>query len=117
MEGFDKYLDSLSFVSQRGVLIKHDTDLKTKIAGGSRARREVRERSCPRSVCDVIEQAFVKAERLLGLSDQIDELVERWQKLDEAARADAAKALPLARALFDLVRPPPEAAPDRGDYF
>jgi hypothetical protein len=26
-EGFDKYLDSLSFVSQRGVLIKHDTDL------------------------------------------------------------------------------------------
>ena len=29
-EGFDKYLDSLSFVSQRGVLIKHDTDLKGK---------------------------------------------------------------------------------------
>src|SRR5262249_6170896 len=30
-EGFDKYLDSLAFVSQRGVLIKHDADLKTKI--------------------------------------------------------------------------------------
>jgi hypothetical protein len=66
---------------------------------------------------EVFLVGFATAERLLGLSYQIDELVERWQKLDEAARADAAKVLPLARALFDLVRPPPQAAPDRGDFF
>src|SRR5689334_9348270 len=38
---------------------------------------------------------------------QLDELVERWQKLDEAAGADAVQAVPLARSLLDLVRPPP----------
>jgi len=115
-EGFDKYLDSLSFVSQRGVLIKHDTDIKAKVAKElepSLAYASV----MPRLVFDVITEAFAKAERLLGLSDPIDEVAERWQKLDEATRADAAKVLPLARALFDLVRPPPQAGPDRGDFF
>jgi hypothetical protein len=68
----------------------------------------------PLLVRDVIVEAFAKPERLLGLSDDIDDLIERWQKLDEAGRAEAAKALPLARALFDLVRPPPEAAAPDG---
>jgi uncharacterized protein HemY len=72
----------------------------------------------PRLVCDVIVEAFAKAEGLLGLSDQIDELMERWQKLDNEERADAALAVPLARALLDLVRPPPQAAaPDSSDLF
>ncbi len=72
----------------------------------------------PLLVCDVIVEAFAMAERLLGLSDQIDELIERWQKLAEGARADAAMAVPLAHALLDLVRPPPEAAaPDSSDCF
>jgi len=117
VEGFEKYLDSLGVISQRGVLIKHDTDIKAKVAKDlepALAYANV----MPLLVRDVILEAFVKAERLLGLSDQIDELVERWQKLDDAARADAAKALPLARALFDLVRPAPEAkAPDSGDFI
>ena len=116
MEGFDKYLDSLGVISQRGVLVKHDSDIKAKVAKElepALAYANV----MPLLVRDVILEAFAKAERLLGLSDQIDELVERWQKLDEAARADAATVLPLARALFDLVRPPPQATPDRGDFF
>jgi hypothetical protein len=117
VEGFDKYLDSLGVISQRGVLIKHDTDIKAKVAKElepALAYADV----MPLLVRDVILEAFAKAERLLGLSDQIDELVERWQKLDEAARADAGKALPLARALFDLVRPAPEApAPDSSDFL
>jgi hypothetical protein len=117
VEGFDKYLDSLGVISQRGVLIKHDSDIKAKVAKElepALAYANV----MPLLVRDVILEAFAKAERLLGLSDQIDELVERWQKLDEAARADAAETVPLARALLDLVRPPPEApAPDGGDFF
>jgi hypothetical protein len=116
-EGFDKYLDSLGVISQRGVLIKHDTDIKAKLAKElepALAYASV----MPRLVFDVIAEAFAKAERLLGLSDQIDELVERWQKLDEAARADGLQVLPLARALFDLVRPAPQTAdPDSGDFF
>lgn len=116
VEGLDKYLDSLGVISQRGVLIKHDTDLKAKIAKElepALAYANV----MPLLVRDVIVEAFTKAERLLGLSDEIDELVEGWQKLDEAARADAAKVLALARVLFDLVRPRPEAAPEGGDFF
>lgn len=116
-EGFDKYLDSLGVISQRGVLIKHDTDIKAKVTA-ELERALAYADVMPLLVCDVILEAFAKAERLLGLSDQIDEVVERWQKLDEAARADAAVAVPLARALLDLVRPPPQAAaPDSSDFF
>jgi hypothetical protein len=116
-EGFDKYLDSLGVISQRGVLIKHDTDIKAKVTA-ELERALAYADVMPLLVCDVIVEAFAKAERLLGLSDQIDELVERWQKLDETARADAAQAVPLARALLELVRPLPEAAaPDSSDFF
>jgi hypothetical protein len=116
-EGFDKYLDSLGVISLRGVLITHDTDIKEKVTA-ELERALAYANLMPVLVCDVILEAFAKAERLLGLNDQLDELVERWQKLDEAARADTAEAVPLARALLDLVRPPPKAAaPDGSDFF
>lgn len=116
-EGFDKYLDSLGVISQRGVLIKHDTDTKAAIAAElGRALAYVKVQ--PSLVCDVISEAFAKAERLRGLTDQLDDLVERWQKLDKKARADVAKAAPLARDLLDLVRSPSHAAaPDSGEFF
>jgi hypothetical protein len=116
-EGFDKYLDSLGVISQRGVLIKHDTDLKAKVTA-ELERALSYAKVMPLLVCDVIVEAFAKAERLLGLSDPIDELVGRWQSLDGTAREDVAQAVPLARALLDLVRPPPQAAaPDSKDFF
>lgn len=115
-EGFDKYLDSLAFVSQRGVLIKHDTDLKAKIAA-ELERAVAYAAVLPDLVCEVIHEAFVKAERLLGLNDQIDALVERWTSLADDARADAHEAVPLARELRDLVRPPPQAPSSGGDDF
>ena len=116
-EGFDKYLDSLGVISQRGVLIKHDTDIKAKVTA-ELERALAHANTVPRLVCDVIAEAFDRAERLLGLSDQLDALIERWQKLDNEERADAALAVPLARALLELVRPPPQAAaPDNSDLF
>ncbi|NVB82028.1 MAG: hypothetical protein HOV81_26845 [Kofleriaceae bacterium] len=116
-EGFDKYLDSLAFVSQRGVLIKHDTDLKAKIAGDlERALKFAA--VLPDVVCEVIEQAFVKGERLSGLNDQIDELVLEWSLLTADERADVQHAVALGRQLLDLVRPPMRpASPDSGDFF
>jgi hypothetical protein len=116
-EGFDKYLDSLAFVSQRGVLIKHDTDLRTKIAGD--LERAVKFAALlPEVACEVIEQAFVKGERLSGLNDQIDAVVLRWSALSAEDRADPRYAVPLGRELLDLVRiaaaPPP---PADGDMF
>ena len=105
-EGFDKYLDSLAFVSQRGVLIKHDTDLKTKISADlDRALKFAA--ILPDVVCEVIEQGFVKAERLTGLNDQIDELVLQWSLLTADDRADPDQAVDYGRQLFELVRPPP----------
>lgn len=116
-EGFDKYLDSLAFVSQRGVLIKHDTDLKAKIAGD--LERAVKFAAVlPDVVCEVIEQAFVMGERLTGLSDQIDELVLQWSLLTAEERADVQHAVALGRQLLELVRPPARpASSDSGDFF
>jgi hypothetical protein len=116
-EGFDKYLDSLSFVSQRGVLIKHDTDLKTKISGD--LERAVKFAALlPEVACDVIDQAFVKAERLCGLSDEIDALVLQWSSLTADDRADVEQAAALGRELLELVRPAPvPSAPTGEDIF
>lgn len=113
-EGFDKYLDSLVFISQRGVLIKHDTDLKAKISSDlERALKFVA--VMPDLVCEVIEEAYVKAERLLGLNDQIDALVQQWSSLTAEQRADLRQAVPLGRPLLELVRPPPTPPPPAGD--
>jgi hypothetical protein len=116
-EGFDKYLDSLSFISQRGVLIKHDTDLKNKISAD--LERAVKfAKVLPEVVCDVIEQAYVKAERLSGLSDEIDGLVLQWSSLSPDERVDVDQAAALGRELLDLVRPiAMPAAPADGDVF
>ncbi len=116
-EGFDKYLDSLAFVSQRGVLIKHDTDLRTKITGD--LDRAVKYAALmPEVACEVIEQAFIKGERLLGLNDQIDALVSEWTSLTAEQRLDPDQAVPLGRQLLDLVRPAPAPPPPaEGDSF
>jgi hypothetical protein len=116
-EGFDKYLDSLAFVSQRGVLIKHDTDLKAKIAGD--LERAVKFAALlPEVGCEVIEQGFVKAERLSGLSDQIDSLVLQWSSLTPEERVDVEYAVPLGRELLELVRPAPTpTSSGDGDSF
>ena len=109
-EGFDKYLDSLSFISQRGVLIKHDTDLKTKITGD--LERAVKfAKVLPEVSCEVIEQAFVKAERLSGLSDEIDALVLQWSALTPEDRIDVETAAELGRQLLELIRPPARPTP------
>jgi hypothetical protein len=116
-EGFDKYLDSLAFVSQRGVLIKHDTDLKAKTFV-ELERALAYAAVLPELVVEAIQEAFVKAERLLGLNDQIDALVDKWTSLSDDERLDAVDVVPLARELRDLVRPPPtSSAPDSGDFF
>jgi hypothetical protein len=116
-EGFDKYLDSLAFVSQRGVLIKHDTDLKTKITGD--LERAVKFAAVlPDVVCEVIEQAFVKGERLSGLNDQIDAVVFEWSSLTPDERADVDQAVSLGRRLLELVRPAPRpSSQGDGDFF
>jgi hypothetical protein len=115
-EGFDKYLDSLAFVSQRGVLIKHDTDLKAKVSA-ELERALAYAKVLPDLVGEVIVEAFVLAERLLGLNDQIDVIVERWYGLDERGRRDPDEVILLARALSDLVRPLPSAPSAGGDDF
>lgn len=115
-EGFDKYLDSLAFVSQRGVLIKHDTDLRIKITGD--LERAVKYAALmPEIVCEVIEQAFIKGERLLGLNDHIDALVSHWSSLTADQRADVDQAVALGRQLLELVRPAPTPPPGGADVF
>lgn len=105
-EGFAKYLDSLALLSQRGVLIKHDSDLKTKISGDlDRAIKFAN--LLPEVACDVVAEAFVMAQRLAGLNDEIDGLVLQWASLTADDRADVDQALSLGHQLVELVRPPP----------
>ena len=116
-EGFDKYLDSLAFVSQRGVLIKHDTDLRAKIV--EELDRALRYAALlPEIVCDVIEQAFVKGERLFGLNDQIDAVVIKWSSLSQDQRNDFEEVIAMARLLRDVAQPAAAPAPPAdGDFF
>ncbi len=116
-EGFDKYLDSLSFVSQRGVLIKHDTDLRAKIVE-ELDRALAYAKLLPEIVCEAIHQAFLKGDRLFGLNDQLDNLVYKWSSLSEDERSDLQVAVTMARELRDLVKPPPAPEPPAdGDFF
>ncbi len=115
-EGFDKYLDSLSVVSQRGVLIKHDTDLRAKIA------KELDQglayaKLLPEIVCDVIHQSFVKGERLFGLNDRLDVLIQRWFSYGEDERYDLDLAVSMGQRLRDLVQPPQAPPPADGDFL
>jgi hypothetical protein len=116
-EGFDKYLDSLAVVNQRGVLIKHDTDLKAKIAGDlERALKFAA--VVPDVAVEVIQQSFVMAERLSGLTDQIDELNYQWSSLTEEQTFDLDFTVALGRQLVDLVRPPRAmSSSEDGDVF
>jgi hypothetical protein len=114
-EGLDKYLDSLAFVSQRGVLIKHDTDLRAKI-GVELDRALALAELFPEAVCEAIHEAFVRGDRLFGLNDRLDTLVHTWFSLSEEQRNDLPQALAMARLLRDLVRPAPPSPP-AGDIF
>jgi hypothetical protein len=105
-EGLDKYLDSLAFVSQRGVLIKHDADLRAKIAielDRALALAEL----FPEAVCEAIHEAFVRCDRLFGLNDRLDTLVHQWLSLSEERRRNLEEAVAIARLLRELVQPAP----------
>ncbi len=115
-EGFDKYLDSLAFVSKRGVLIKHDTDLQAKIT--TDLERALKFAGVvPEIAIEVIQQSFVKGERLLGLNDNIDAVVQRWMELNEEQRADIEVGVTLGRRLLELVRPAETPKPPDGDFL
>jgi len=103
-EGLDKYLDSLAFVSQRGVLIKHDTDLRAKI-GDELERALALAEIFPDAVCEAIHEAFQKGDRLFGLNDRLDTLIHSWFSLSEEKRKDVQEAVAMARRLRELVQP------------
>jgi hypothetical protein len=105
-EGLDKYLGSLAFVSQRGVLIKHDADLRAKIDVELERALALAE-IFPEAVCEAIHEVFVRGDRLFGLHDRLDTLVHRWFSLSEEKRNDLQEALAMARQLRELVQPAP----------
>ncbi len=115
-EGLDKYLDSLAFVSQRGVVLKHDADLRAKLAVELERALAFAE-LIPEVVCEAIHEAFVRGDRLFGLDDRLDNLVHRWFSLPDEQRKDPQQAVAMARQLRDLVQPPPPPPPRAGDII
>lgn len=116
-EGLEKYLDSLAVVSQRGVLIKHDTDLRAKI--DAELKRAISyAKLLPDIVAEAIHQAFLKSDRLFGLNEELDTLVLKWSSLSEVERNDVREALTMGGRLRDLVKPPESTpAPDASNFF
>lgn len=115
-EGLEKYLDSLVVVSQRGVLIKHDTDLKAKI--DEELKRAISyAKLLPDIVAEAIHQAFLKSDRLFGLNEELDSLVLKWSSLTERERNDVPEALAMGTLLRDLVQPQSTPPPEAGDFF
>ncbi len=116
-EGLEKYLDSLAVVSQRGVLIKHDTDLRAKI--DAELQRAISyAKLLPDIVAEAIHQAFVKSDRLFGLNIELDSLVLEWSSLSEVERNDVREALAMGSLLRGLVQPPESMPPpEAGNFF
>ncbi len=116
-EGLDKYLDSLAVVSQRDVLLKHDSDLKKQIFRELEAAVAV-QNSVPELVPEMVSQAFEKADRLFGLVDELDNLVYRWTTLKTEKKNNPQSALELGLLLRAMVEPPKATPPpDDGDFF
>ncbi len=118
-EGLDKYLDSLAVVSQRDVLIKHDSDLRKKIT-------EELEKAlplivtAPQKLPGLVSRCFEQAEKLFGLKEELDSLVYRWSTLGAVRKEDPGTVLELGNALKALVELPkktPPPPPSDGDFF
>jgi len=101
-EGLDKYLDSLATISQRDVLIKHDREAISEIAGLLEGAEPLVDIS-PHGAIDLVGQAFSKAESLYGYRDDTDGLLAEWYETSGTLK-NAGDFVALGKRLLQLVR-------------
>jgi hypothetical protein len=103
-EGLDKYLDSLSIVNQRDVLIQHDREIMRKISELLEAAKPLLDIS-PRAAVDMVLQAFFAASDLAGRNEPLDALLISW-KLDPPDFNNPQEVIRAAQRLDDLIENP-----------
>jgi hypothetical protein len=117
-EGLDKYLDSLAVVSQRDVLLKHDSDLREKLFTDLESAIALTGTQ-PERVPAIVHDCFARAEHLFGLVEELDSLVYKWSTFSEEKRSNVREALGMGRILKRLVELPKKTPPPpvEGDFF
>lgn len=81
-EGLDKYLQSLAAVSQRSVLIKHDTDRMREIAETLEGALPLVDISA-HGALDMLLAAFDSAQALYGYREDLDQLLQERHAFSE----------------------------------
>ena len=77
-EGLDKFLDSLVSINQREVLVQHDRELMHELVELLDSASSLLSIS-RRSAAQLVRDAYDKAQALLGLRDDLDEVLISWR--------------------------------------
>jgi hypothetical protein len=100
-EGLVKYIDSLSSVNQREVLVVHDTRTLGEMREALSSARQLLDIS-PRAARDEMDRAYQAAQRLRGRHPATDDLIIRLEKYAPASSnaGDTAKYLEQLEAVL-----------------
>ena len=101
-EGLVKYLESLSSVNQREVLILHDQRVTSEVRETLASARELFDLS-PRTAVEMLARARVAAARLRGRHPASDEVLRAVDALPDGAEADGRALLRLLDDLLELL--------------
>ncbi len=77
-EGLTKYLESLSIINQREVLVEHDKQVMDEIRQSLEAARSLLLVS-PEASCQMVRESLQQADRLRGRNGRLDEQLDQWQ--------------------------------------
>ncbi|MBI4817299.1 MAG: hypothetical protein HY791_13635 [Deltaproteobacteria bacterium] len=99
-EGFAKYLDSLSAINDRRVLLEHDRSVFQSIREALEAGASIVSVS-EHGAVDLYAEALGHTTKLLGYRDDLDELIRKW----ETSARTPSETIHLARKLEELVPP------------
>ncbi|HNS98008.1 MAG TPA: hypothetical protein PKL73_13740 [Polyangiaceae bacterium] len=80
-EGLAKYLESLSIVNQREVLVEHDKQVMIDIRHSLEAARSLLAIS-PTTARQLVKDGLSQAEKLRGRSPSLDERLDQWNECD-----------------------------------
>ncbi|MBI2377572.1 MAG: hypothetical protein HYV07_26460 [Deltaproteobacteria bacterium] len=97
-EGFAKYLDSLSAINDRRVLLEHDRSVCATIRESIESGDSIVSVS-EHGAVDLYVEALTQAGKLLGYRDDLDELIRKW----ELSPRSPTDTIALARRLREVL--------------
>lgn len=101
VEGLEKYLESLSIINQREVLVEHDKQVMDELRQSLEAARSLLLVSFG-AAAQMVREALEQSERLRGRSPKLDEQLDQWSSDPNLLRSpdDAARVIDVLDALL-----------------